>query len=159
MHLRNAPNKRIQLFRADGISVIFTQTHPGTFISEADDTLVLTQRGSGAYSLQDGTGTEYGFNRKGRLTHIHGHEYGNILSLAYGADGYLESISHSKGSVLTFYYNPETHRLTSISDGRGEVASYEHDALGNLIEMTNAEGVTSEYNYDRQSRLVGVTFP
>ena len=159
MHLGSAPNKRLKLFRADGTTLIFTQTNPGSLISESDDTLLLTQKGNGTHGLQDRTGKIFMFNRKGRLTHIHGHEYGNILSLAYGADGYLESISHSKGSVLTFYYDPETHRLTSIGDGRGEVASYKHDALGNLLEMTNAEGVTSEYNYDRQSRLVGVTFP
>ncbi len=158
MHLRNAPNKRIKLFRANGDTVLFIETEPGTLISEDDETLVLMQTTNG-HRLQDDTGTEFGFNRKGRLTHIHGHEYGNILSLAYGADGYLESISHSKGQVITFFYDPETHRLASVGDGRGRQATYQHDDLGNLTSVTNMHGITSDYSYDRQSRLVGVTFP
>ena len=88
MHLGSAPNKRLKLFRADGTTLIFTQTNPGSLISESDDTLLLTQKGNGTHGLQDRTGKIFMFNRKGRLTHIHGHEYGNILSLAYGADGF-----------------------------------------------------------------------
>ncbi len=159
MHIGNAPNKRIKLWRADGTTLMFTPTTPGTLTTDDDDALVLTQKWDGTHSLQDGEGTEFGFNRKGRLIHIHGHEYGNIISLAYGADGYLESISDSKGQVITFYYDSETHRLRSIRDGRGRVSSYKHDPLGNLIAVTNADGITSDYSYDLHSRLVGVTFP
>ncbi|MDR4502803.1 MAG: hypothetical protein MRJ96_15270 [Nitrospirales bacterium] len=99
------------------------------------------------------------FSRKGRLTHIQGNQYGNKISLAYGADGYLESISDAEGNIITFYYDQETHRIRTIRDGRGRSVSYEHDSVGNLVSVTNANGITSKYSYDRQSRLVGVTFP
>ncbi len=159
MHIRNAPDKRIKLFGANGVTSVFTRTESGALMTQDDDTMVLKSNGDGTYSLQDGVGTVYSFNRTGRLIKIKGHQYGNTISLAYGADGYLESISDATGGIMTFIYAPDTHRLTSIRDGRGRSATYKHDDVGNLISVTNVEGITSKYSYDQRSRLVGVTFP
>ncbi|GJL53877.1 MAG: hypothetical protein NPIRA02_10090 [Nitrospirales bacterium] len=159
MHIRNASDNQLKLFDADGSSTLFTLATQGTFLSKEDPPRVLKQNGDGTHTLHDSTGVIYGFNHKGRLIHIQGHQYGHTLSVAYGADGYLESISDSKGHVITFYYDPETHRLRSIRDGQGRSATYKHDGIGNLISVINAEGITSAYSYDRQSHLVGVTFP
>ncbi len=159
MHIRNASDNQLQLFDANGSTTLFTLAEPGTFISKEDPPRVLKQHGDGTHTLHDDTGVIYGFNQKGRLIHIQGHQYGNTLSVAYGADGYLESISDTKGNVITFYYDPETHYLTFIRDGQGRSATYVHDDIGNLISVINAEDLTSAYSYDRQSHLVGVTFP
>ncbi|GJL66360.1 MAG: hypothetical protein NPIRA05_13310 [Nitrospirales bacterium] len=159
MHIQNASGRAIKLFKANGRESKFLRTNPGEFTSEVDDQETLTQNGDGTHSLQDSEGTIYGFNRKGRLMHVQGHQYGNTISLAYGANGYLDSISDAQGHLITFNYDLETHRLASIRDGQGRSAMYQHDDVGNLISVTNAEGITSEYSYDRQSHLVGVTFP
>jgi len=159
MHIRNASDNQLKLFGADGSSMLFTLAEQGTFISKEENPRVIKQNGDGTHTLHDETGVIYGFNQKGRLIHIQGHQYGNTLSVAYGAEGYLESISNAEGKVITFYYDPETHRLTSIRDGQGRSARYTHDDIGNLISVINAEGITSAYSYDRQSHLVGVTFP
>ncbi|WP_454061551.1 DUF6531 domain-containing protein [Candidatus Nitrospira salsa] len=159
MHIRNASDNQLKLFDANGSSTLFTLAERGTFISKEETPRVIKQNGDGTHTLHDETGVIYGFNQKGRLVHIQGHQYGNALSVAYGADGYLESISDAEGKVITFYYDPETHRLTSIRDGQGRSATYKHDDIGNLISVSNAEGIISAYSYDRQSHLVGVTFP
>jgi len=159
MHIRNASDKQLKLFDANGSSTLFTLAERGIFISKEETPRVIKQNGDGTHTLHDDTGVIYGFNQKGRLIHIQGHQYGSTISVAYGADGYLESISDAEGKVITFYYDPETHRLTSIRDGQGRSVIYEHDDMGNLISVTNAEGIKSAYSYDRQSHLVGVTFP
>lgn len=159
MYIRNASDTKLRLFDADGSELVFTKTGLGTFISEDEDARVLQQHGDGTLSLESKTGVVVRFNWKGRLTHIQGKQYGNTISLAYGVDGYLESISDAQGHVITFYYDSETHRLTAIRDGQGRSASYKHDDIGRLISMTNAEGLTSDYTYDRYNNLSSVKFP
>ncbi len=84
---------------------------------------------------------------------------GNPIALAYGADGYLESIRALQGHRLTFYYDPQTHHVTSSRDGRGHSVSYEHDQVDNLVSVANAKGITSNLTYDRKSNLASGTFP
>ena len=96
---------------------------------------------------------------KAGLPNIQENKYGNTIWLAYGADGYLRSISDKQEHVITFYYDSETHRLTEIDDGQGRSAFYKHDDIGHLISVTNAEGITSDYTYDRYNHLTSVTFP
>jgi YD repeat-containing protein len=159
MYIQRVSDQKLKLFSADGSESVFTSTTSGTFTSQEEDARVLTDNGDGTLSLQDGTESVFRFNHKGRLTHIQGIKYGNTISLAYGADGYLGSISDAQGHVITFYYDSETHRLTAIRDGRGRSASYKHDDIGHLISVTNAKGITSAYTYDRYNNLAGVIFP
>ena len=159
MFIQKVSDQQLDLFSADGSESVFTLTPSGTFASQEEDARVLTDNGDGTLSLQDGTESVFRFNHKGRLTHIQGNKYGNTISLAYGADGYLGSVSDLQGHVITFYYDSETHRLTAIRDGQGRSASYKHDDTGHLISMTNAEGITSDYTYDRYNNLASVTFP
>ena len=70
-----------------------------------------------------------------------------MIALAYGADGYLESIRDLQGHRLTFYYDPQTHHLISSRDGSGHSVSDEHDQIGNLVSVANAKGITSNSTY------------
>jgi len=123
------------------------------------NTRILKENINGTRSLDDGDGAVYQFNRRGRLTHIQGKKYGNAIALAYGADGYLESIRALQGHRLTFYYDPQTHHLTSSRNGRGHSVSDEHDQVGNLVSVANAKGITSNFTYNRKSNLASATFP
>ena len=159
MYLQRVSDQQLKLFNADGSESVFTLTTSSTYTSQEKDARVLTDNGDGTLSLQDGTESVFRFNHKGRLTHIQGIKYGNTISLGYGADGYLRSVSDAQGHVITFYYDSETHRLTEIDDGQGRSAFYKHDDSGHLISMTNAKGLTSAYIYNRYNNLAGVTFP
>ena len=159
MYIQRVSDQQLRLFSADGSESLFTSTTSGTFTSQGEDARVLTDNGDGTLSLQDGTDSVFRFNHKGRLTQILGNKYGNTISLAYGADGYLGSVSDAQGHVITFYYDSETHRLTEIDDGQGRSAFYKHDDSGHLISVTNAKGLTSAYIYNRYNNLAGVTFP
>ena len=159
MHIRNESDTKIKLFEADGSESVFTKTGSGTFISDDGDTRVLQQHSNGMLSLENETEPIIRFNGKGRLMEIEGKQYGNIISLAYGENGYLEAIRDAKGRIITFNYDPETHRLTSIRDESGRSASYTHDEFGRLTSVTNAEGITSEYTYDQFNNLAAVRFP
>jgi YD repeat-containing protein len=159
MYLQRVSDQQIKLFSADGSESVLTLTTSGTFTSQEEDARMLTDNGDGTLSLQDGTESVFRFNHKGRLTNIQGIKYGNKISLEYGADGYLWTVSDARRHVITFYYDPETHRLTEIDDGQGRSALYKHDDSGHLISITNAEGITSDYTYDRYHHLTSVTFP
>ena len=159
MYLQRVSDQQIKLFSADGSESVLTLTTSGTFTSQEEDARMLTDNGDGTLSLQDGTESVFRFNHKGRLTNIQGIKYGNKISLEYGADGYLWTVSDARRRVITFYYDHETHRLTEIDDGQGRSALYKHDDSGNLISITNAEGITSDYTYDRYHHLTSVTFP
>jgi YD repeat-containing protein len=159
VYLQRMSDQQLKLFSADGSESVFTLTTSGTFTSQEEDARMLTDNGDGTLSLQDGTESVFRFNHKGRLTHNQGIKYGNTISLGYGADGYLRSVSDARGHVITFYYDSQTHRLKEIDDGQGRSAFYKHDDSGHLISMTNAKGLTSAYIYNRYNNLAGVTFP
>ena len=111
----------------------------------------------------DVPGTKYGWwvGGKGRDAGISiGFDVnGNTIALAYGSEGYLESIRDLQGHRLTFHYDPQTHLVTSNRDGRGHSVSDEHAQVGNLVSVANAKGITSSLTYDRKSNLASVTFP
>ena len=159
MYIQKMSDQQLKLFNADGSESVFTATESNTFTSQGDNARVLTENDDGTLSLEDSTERVYWFNHKGRLAQIQGNKYGNTISLAYGADGYLWSVSDKQEHVITFYYDSETHRLTEIDDGQSRSAFYKHDDIGHLISITNAEGITSDYTYDRYNHLTSVTFP
>ncbi len=159
MHIRNESDATLTLFNTDGSELLFTKTsEPGIFTSRDEDGLVIQQHGDGKLILESERGPAFRFNWKGRLTEIEGKQYGYIISLVYGDNGYLESIRDAKGRMITFNYDPETFRLTSIRDKSGRTASYKHNDLGHLISVTNAEGITSKYTYSINKNLEAVTF-
>ncbi len=158
MHIRNESDTTLTLFNSDGSELLFTKTEPGIFTCEDEDGLVIQQYGDGKLVLESERGPAFRFNWKGRLMEIEGKQYAHIISLAYGSDGYLDSIRDAQGREIIFNYDPETHRVASIRDESGRFTSYNHNDLGHLISVTNAEGITSEYTYSVNNSLEAVTF-
>lgn len=156
MHFRKVPHSRLKLFNADGSESIFSSSGPGIFTSPSEEGRRLTQDQEGTLRLQEPGGTVFHFNPKGRLTSIL-EEKGNKITVAYGADGYLQSLSDLAGNGMTFHYDSETHQLQSIVDKKGRFVSYEHDRVGNLMSVTNAKGLTTKHWYDRLNNLILVT--
>lgn len=151
MHFRPLPQQRLKLFDARGSESIFFPSGPGLFTSLSGEIRRLSQDSDGTLKLPQPDGTVFQFNRKGRLISIIG-KNGNTITVAYGEEGYLQSIRDRTGNGLTFDYDPITHRLNSIVDQEGRSASYQHDHVGNLTLVNNAKGITTKYTYDHDQR-------
>ena len=77
------------------------------------------------------------------------------VSVTRDADGRVLTVSES-GATLTRVYDA-LGRLTSYTDGAGNVIGYQYDSLGRLTQLTYPGGKEVNYAYDTAGRLSTVT--
>lgn len=100
------------------------------------------------------------------------------VSFEYDAANRLQEIAEGEATLRAFEYDAANRmigatdaqsdeievgydddgRVVSIDDGRGRTVAREYDSRGNVIEQTDGRG-TLEYEFDKLSRMVGLTDP
>jgi RHS repeat-associated protein len=82
---------------------------------------------------------------------------GRITARGYDAAGNLTTLKDAEGRTTSYAYDPAS-RLTGVnySDGTTHAVSYEYDADGDRVAMSDATG-TSTFAYDQLQRLTAST--
>ena len=165
---------------ADGAPRGFTLQPDGSYVGDPGDFATLT-RESGAYRLQETSGTIIGFRPDGLYSFTQDPN-GNKITAGYNDGGsQMTSLAASNGAALTLSYNAQG-RLSQITDPAGRIVSYAYDATGEeltsvtgpsgtvsysylsgqgaakeyaLASITNADGTHQYFDYDAQGRLIG----
>lgn len=99
------------------------------------------------------------YDASGRLAWIR-NPAGLKHTLAYDANGRLESVSDDFGRALRFAYDPATGELASMTDPANRVTRYEYAPNGNAVKVTYPDDSTRQYHYEDlslQSHLTGLT--
>ncbi|MDI2594768.1 DUF6531 domain-containing protein [Pseudomonas sp. 681] len=114
---------------------------------------------------------DYAYSANGNLDHIADTRHGQrsyqydtldrLIRVRHSRDQLPESYAHDPAGNLLMQHRPGP---TSVSGNRLLMQGdrhYDHDAFGNLIRERRGTGQTlvTEYRYDCQHRLVGVTLP
>ena len=90
-------------------------------------------------------------NLPGLATQIVGHEY--------DAAGNRTKLTYPDGAYVSYVYD-ELNRLKILRDDQGvDQVTYSYDELSRISHMLRASGVTSDYTYDRASRVKTITHP
>ncbi|MBI4378661.1 MAG: RHS repeat protein, partial [Nitrospinae bacterium] len=94
------------------------------------------------------------------LSNVTTYTYGGGSCPSCGGSGgdSLTSITDAKGQVTTYEYNT-LGRLIKETDPLGNSITYSYDAKGNLTSGTDANGNTINYTYDVLSRLTKKLYP
>jgi RHS repeat-associated protein len=141
----------------------------------------LSQQPDGTFTLRYLNGVVDAFDSLGRLTAVSDAQ-GNRLEYSYDVQGKLPLVGSSKESIapsqpmtvaynhrltridvrgadgaltgrhVTFEYDENTGRLTSVTADDGRTITYQHDVssgltLGNLTQVNGLEGIVSTYVY------------
>lgn len=82
---------------------------------------------------------------------------GRTETRTYGAAGRVLTITDDTGATQSMTYGPRD-RLTSRTSAVGDTTSYAYDAAGNLLTVTESDGVVMEANsYDGSGNLLTQT--
>jgi YD repeat-containing protein len=93
-------------------------------------------------------------------------DFGNQLSITHGqylvgsGDPAYNATKASQAAPRTnlFTYDAD-NRMLSMTDGVGDVISYQYDAVGNRTSVTDGNGYTTQFTYDLLNRLTQITNP
>jgi len=110
---------------------------------QAVDFTLVNDNGSG-YTLTLPSGTVYQFASNKQLTSITDPTGKNVISLAYGSNGYLSQITDTIGRVVALTYNGQ-NQLASISSG-GRTWTYRYSG-NDLVSTTDPAGRVTSYQY------------
>ncbi|MGV3663330.1 MAG: RHS repeat-associated core domain-containing protein [Prosthecobacter sp.] len=116
-------------------------------------------------TMTDMTGvTTFGHDRYDRLTRVdypdggfvvYGYDYvGNVTELIYGN---TKAVAAGKGYTSIEYTYDEDNRIATVKDVfASTVTSYTYNDAGNPLRRTLPNGVTTDYAYDGDGRLISV---
>jgi RHS repeat-associated protein len=108
----------------------------------------------------DGTSTQTAYDALSRRTSTTDAK-GNVTQYDYDTAGRISRIGYPDQTEDTFQYDPEGHRTQVSSHGLpghiGLVTNYSYDAVGRLIQTTNAEGARSTTQYDALGQVASTT--
>jgi len=105
---------------------------------------------------RNGNETRYGYDNRGLLTEKKVAETGDTVAYTYDVLGSRETMTDATGTS-TYEYNGNNWLLSIEKDGEPQI-SYDYDEIGNIITITDKQGNTTEYTYDRSSRMETVSF-
>ena len=141
---------------------------------DADNRLVSVADASGATTygydaesgslitktLPNGLYTTYGYDADGRLTDVANRRANGSLLSSYhytlDANGNRTSVVEQTagGTHTTAYGYDELNRLVGVAYPDGRNVTYEYDALGNRLAMTDTVNGATRYTYDADNRLL-----
>ena len=90
----------------------------------------------------------------GRATGLHD-DSGLEISIAYNAEGLIESITDQLARSSTYTYSGTL--LASSADAAGGVTHYRYDAQGRIVELSDPLGRAVSAAYDSSNRVVRIT--
>ena len=90
------------------------------------------------------------FDSSGLLTGIQD-EKGNRITLGYGNNGLLASLTSASG--LTYRFQWEKGHIRTITRPDGKKLTYEYSQENELISYTDSLGITLRYEYDENHRM------
>ncbi|WP_354513377.1 MULTISPECIES: RHS repeat-associated core domain-containing protein [unclassified Luteibacter] len=103
--------------------------------------------------------TKYTYDSQGRLATLTD-ALGHVTTYsAYDTYGNPGQAVDANGVVTTMTYTPEGWLATTVRDATGTPAtmSLTYDAVGNVVQTTDADGVVLKYTFDDASRLTDIT--
>jgi len=96
----------------------------------------------------------------GRLQQVIEDPNGLAYSTTYGYDALDDLTSVTQGSQTRTFVYDDLKRLTSASNPESGAVNYtQYDGNGNLLQKTDARGITTNYAYDPLNRVTSRTYP
>ena len=140
----------------NGTQVTFTERAGGTYTAPPRVTATLVHDKDGTWTFVRRARETFTFNSPGTLTREEDLN-GNVTSLAYSAQGELESVIDPAGRKLTFTYTGS--RISSVTDPLGRVVRYSYDQAGDLTDVTDVGGGDTHFTYDGAHRMLTMRLP
>jgi RHS repeat-associated protein len=138
------PHGDMTLIGEDGQRVEYEKQADGSFVGPrgAGSTLATV---TGGYELTRKDQVVYRFDDNGKLLSIKDRNEQGV-TLAYGGDATLDTVTDSVGRVITFTHDPTTGLLTNVAlpDGRDVTYGYTN---GLLTSVTDVRDNTTTYTY------------
>ena len=97
----------------------------------------------------------YAYNSAGQLTSATFSD-GSQYTYTYDGHGNLLTATDATGTT-TFTYDPVTEYLTEVAYPNGTSLTFSYDAGGRRIKMVDQTGFTTNYSYNAQGQLAGLT--
>lgn len=142
-----------------GLAGRFHRTNDGPYTAPPGWNASLTQNTDGTVSITfNATGERWDFDTTSparRLTKITKGTYEQTFT--YGTAGITQA-TDNQGNQLTYTYDPQTGRLTALSNGSAQ-RTYNLDTNNRLLQTTPATGTGTAYAYDGNGRLQEITYP
>jgi RHS repeat-associated protein len=160
-YVPNTGKLQLSVDREDGSGEGFYKDKDGNWyaINQGGLSLLRTETPSaGLLTLTTRDGRNYVFDNPdlgGKLQYVADHDDFR-LTLEYGANGKVSTVTDTVGRVHTFSYHPGTTNLKSVTDASGRSVSYtwESDTAPNtgdprdrLWQVVDVRGKTTTYNY------------
>jgi RHS repeat-associated protein len=129
------------------VEVSFLHPSEGTtnYVGSAYDRTHLERLSDNTYQRQLTDGTVVSFNAEGLMTQAVD-RFGNTMTYLYDAQDRLERIIDPVDRETVFAYAGE--RLSTITDPYARPTSFQHDALGNLTQVTHPDLTEQNFIYD-----------
>lgn len=85
---------------------------------------------------------------------------GNTLNVFYDSNLRLSALKDALGQVTTISYGlADIYKITKVEDPFHRFATFEYDALGRLVKITDVIGIVSSFKYDESDFIVQMTTP
>jgi RHS repeat-associated protein len=133
----------------DGQEILFTRNGDSTFSAPGFARSSFAAIASG-YELITQDQLHFRFDTQGRLTSKKDRN-GQGLTLSYGGDGLLASVTDSVGRPITFVHSGGRLNQVTLPDGRR--VTYGYDGSGRLETVTDVRDGLTRYTYDASGRL------
>lgn len=144
----------ILLIDGDGSEILFEAPESGNiYVSPAGDFSTVEQLADGTFRRTMTDQTVYQFDLNNRLSSVTDRQ-GNQTQYVYDAvTGQLVQMVDPVGLITTLSYNING-RLSSVSDPAGRITQMIYDAVGNLIQITDPDQTSRQFEYDRDHHMV-----
>ena len=168
------PSNPAPFTRPDNNISTFTDGNGESNISETDGYGRLTRR-TDANGLTTLTDRDVDGNpiktKRPDLSEIHRiyDELGNLISSSEGFNGattetnydpqfnLVTSVTDARDNTTTYTRNPATGNLETITNALGHQTQMSHNAAGQLIQSTDANGLVTTYGYNADGLIVTLT--
>lgn len=139
----------------NGSQVEFNE-HDGTYHAPPRVTATLVHNNDGTWTFVRRHRDTFSFDSSGRLTQEQDLN-GYVTSLAYNAQGQLETVTDPAGRKLTFAYTGS--HIASVTDPLGRVVRYAYDGAGDLTDVTDVNGGNTHFTYDAAHHMLSMRMP
>ncbi len=123
------------------------QTNTTAYVYDASGNL------KSATNKATGTGLTYSYNSNGTI-HTSTDAYNNVTTYGYDSEGNLKTVN-PPGPLgnTTLVVDPQTSRVSSVTDGNGKTTSYGYDPLDHITKISYNNGGSIGYVFDDDSNL------